>query len=354
MSVYYCAFNCSGEHLYDNFPSGALDLINNFNDGKQIISILINGTATNARIGRKRCDFGTIFTLTTNPKYVNRYKLFKELVEFSLIAIEPFANLHNAIVTQQSKKIEELIHNITSLNTYSIQDLFLLVPQKILSENINTQKDIIRKIILEKPNVTIDAILKLIKYNLAMKVEFSVFERIQNPTASVTKLSHSIRTLILSIIQIFIDDFEKKRIVVSIDASQVSERRIEIDDDSLFVSLFYLLQNSVKYCCPNSKYKIFFKEEQDRFSILFEMVSIKIEDAEVDLLTSLGYRSDLAKRLDDEGKGIGMYRIVKTLKINNATLHIKPRNTDYSRTIDKIVYEANQFKITFLNQRKWL
>ena len=94
-----------------------------------------------------------------------------------------------------------------------------------------------------------------------MKVEFSVFERTQKPISVVKKIPHSIRGILLSILQIFIDDFEKIRIEVSLDAGQASERRIEIDDDSFFVSLFYLLENSLKYCCPNTKYKIIFKEE---------------------------------------------------------------------------------------------
>jgi len=239
------------------------------------------------------------------------------------------------------------------LNSYSIQDLFVLIPQKTLSENINRQKDIIKEVIVEKPNVTVDTLLKLIKYNLAMKVEFSVFDRTQKPTSIVKKIPHSIRGLLLSILQIFIDDFEKKKIDVSLDAGQASERRIEIDDDSLFVSLFYLLENSLKYCLPNTKYKIIFTEEKNCFSILFIMISIRIETYEINKLTNFGYRSESAKQINSQGKGIGMYRIIKTLKLNNAVLEITPRINDYTRKCGNITYEGNQFKIKFLGQSEW-
>lgn len=186
-----------------------------------------------------------------------------------------------------------------------------------------------------------------------MKIEFSVFERTQKPNTTVKKISHSIRSLVLSILQIFIDDFEKKGIEVSLDAGAASESRLEIDDDSLFVSLFYLLENSLKYCCPNTKYKIIFEEEPNFFSIIFKMISIRIEDYEIVKLTEYGYRSESAKTINSEGKGIGMYRITKTLQLNNAKLEVTPRINDYVRQHEKVTYEGNQFKIKFNRQPGW-
>lgn len=353
MSTYYYAINSDGDYLFDNFPSNSKDLITNFKESSSPFQIKIDGNFVNARIGKKSNSHGTIYTLTTEQKYVNRIKLFKELVDFSIISLKPIDLFHKKIVQQQTEKTEELIHNITSLNTYSIQDLFALIPQKSLSENINTQKDIIKSAIVEKPNVTISTLQKLIKYNLAMKVEFSVFERTQKPNIISKKISHSIRSLVLSILQIFIDDFEAKKIEVSLDAGAASEKRFEIDDDSLFVSLFYILENSLKYCCPNTKFKIIFKEESTCFSIVFVMISIKIENHEISKLTEHGYRGKSAIKINADGKGIGMYRITKTLKMNNAELEITPKINDYTRKIGNVIYEGNQFKIKFNGQQDW-
>lgn len=353
MSTFYYAHNLAGEYLFDNFPTNLYHLVTNYKGNSTPIEITVDGKALKARIGKKSNSHGTIYTLTTEPKYVNRIKIFKELVDFSILSLKPITSFHQSIVQEQNKKTEELIHNITSLNTYSIQDLFALIPQKSLSENINTQKEIIKSAIAEKPNVTISTLQKLIKYNLAMKVEFSVFEKTQKPNAVGKKISHSIRGLVLSILQIFIDDFEEKKIEVSLDAGEASERRFEIDDDSLFVSLFYILENSIKYCCPNTKYKIIFKEESDCFAILFIMVSIRIENYEISKLIEHGYRGESAIEINAEGKGIGMYRITKTLKLNDAVLEIKPRINEYNRKIGNVVYEGNQFKIKFNGKQDW-
>jgi hypothetical protein len=353
MSTYYYAHNLEGEYLFDNFPNNLNYLVTNYKDSSIPIEVSLDGKVLLARIGRKSNSHGTIYTLTTESKYVNRIKLFKELVDFSILSLKPLTLFQESIVQSQTKKTEELIHNITSLNTYSIQDLFALIPQKSLSENINTQKDIIKNAIAEKPNVTISTLQKLIKYNLAMKVEFSVFERTQKPNAVGKKISHSIRALVLSILQIFIDDFEAKKIEVSLDAGEASERRFEMDDDSLFVSLFYILENSLKYCCPNTKYKIIFKEESNCFAILFIMVSIRIESHEIAKLTEHGYRGKSAIEINAEGKGIGMYRITKTLKLNGAELEITPRINEYTKKIGNVVYEGNQFKIKFHGKQDW-
>lgn len=354
MSTYYLVQNKRCEHLCDNFPKDLVYLIYEFKESKNTFIVSVDGKSTKARIGRKANSHGVIFTLTIEPKYIKRYKLFRELVELSALTIEPFTKFQQSIVDSNNTKTEEFIHNITSLNTYSIQDLFVLIPQNVLSENINKQKDIIKDYIVEKPYVTAETLLKLIKYNLAMKVEFSVFERTKKPDVTVKKISHSIRNLVLSILQIFIDDFEKKKIEVSLDAGTASERRLNIDDDSLFVSLFYLLENSIKYCCPNTKYKIIFKDESDDFSILFIMISLRIENNEVNKLVEHSYRSPLAKKLNQEGKGLGMYRITKTLKLNNAVLEITPRINDYSRISGDVQFEGNQFKIKFLDQNRWI
>ncbi len=353
MSTYYYALNKDGDYLFDNFPETLTYLVLNYSETKNPIEVVIDDQKKPARIGKRTNQHGTIFTLTTDDKLIVRYKLFRELLDMSLISLGPLSKFQDSLLLKLNSKTEEFIHNVKSLNTYGIQDLFALIPQNTLSQNINKQKDIIKNITIEKPNVTVETILNLIKYNLAMKVEFSVFERTQKPNSTVQKIAQPIRSIVLSILQIFITDFDKKDIEVALDAGEASERLIEVDYESIFVSLFYLLENSVKYCCPKTKYKIIFKEEKNCFSLVFIMVSIKIKDSEISKLTEYGYRSDIAREINEEGKGIGMYRLTKTLKLNNAELEVSPRVNDYKKQIGKIDYEGNQFKIKFIGQQDW-
>lgn len=350
MKTYYYALNKSGEYLFDNFPTAAKSLIEGNSNCIDIFEIYLDGKQQKARLGCKRNEFGIIYVLTTESKFISRKKFFNELLDLSTIALKPVVNLQNDLVNSHSETIEEFIHNVVSLNTYSIQDLFFLIPQSTLTENINKQADIVKEIIKEKPNVAATTLLNLIKYNLATKVEFSVFERTLKPSAFVSKSAFPIRPILLSILQIFIQDFEKCKIEVSLDAC---ERSLNIDYDSLFVSLYYLMDNSIKYCCPNTKYKIIFKQEANDFAILFIMISIKITENDLKNITTRGFRSENAQRLNVEGSGIGMYRILKTLKLNDAELKITPRCNTFTRKLNGFEYEANEFKMIFKNQKDW-
>jgi hypothetical protein len=350
MRTYYYAINKSEEYVFDNFPMEVKGLIHDHTLINKVFEISIDGENRKARIGCKRSEFGSIYVLTTESKFINRKKFFNQLIELSTIALKPAVNFQNDLINSHSEENEEFIHNVTSLNTYSIQDLFALIPQNTLTENINKQTDKVREIIKDKPNVAATTLLNLIKYNLATKVEFSVFERTLKPSSFVSKSAFPIRPILLSILQIFIRDFENIRIEVSLDAS---EKSLNIDYDSLFVSLFYIMDNSIKYCCPNTKYKIIFKQEDDDFSILFIMISIKISDSDLKRITTRGFRSETAQKLNVDGNGIGMYRILKTLKLNDAELIITPRCNNYTRKFKDLEYEANEFKIMFHNQKEW-
>ncbi|MCP9750702.1 ATP-binding protein [Ferruginibacter sp. HRS2-29] len=350
MSTYYYAIKTDGDYIFDNFPKNLRNLVTNYSDSQKIIEVIIDDKVLKARLGSKSNSYGTLFTLTTDDKFIRRYKLFKDLLEMSIISIESLSSFQNDLVARHNSENQEFIHNVTSLNTYSIQDLFALIPQKILTENFTKQNDVVKQIIAEKPKVATKTLLKLIKYSLATKVEFSVFERTMKIHSISQKIEYSIRILVLSILQIFMEDFEEREITVYLDAC---EKRISVDHDSLFVSLYYIFDNAIKYCHPKTDFKIIFKEEQDSFSILFVMISIRIEQNEIEKLFTRGYRSENVKQLNAGGNGIGMYRILKTLKFNDAILVVTPRINSYKREFNGLVYEGNEFKIKFMGQQDW-
>lgn len=348
MKTFYQIKDLDGKSILNNFPSEFQYLLSNEIEKSEKIEILFEHKKVRARIGKQKNQNGELIILTIEEKYINSSSLFKELSIMGLLTLDNVITFRNNISLNQNEYVQDLIHNLTSLNTYNVQELESLIPPKVLTKNINTQKETIKNIVNEKPNITTNTLLKLIKYNYAMKVEFSVFEKtvMQNPT--VQKLEYSVRETILSILQIFIEEFEEKKIVVSIDTN---EKRIHIDFEILFVSLFYIFENAVKYCCPYSKFKILFKEEQNKYLVIFDMLSLRIEEYEVPKLCQKKFRAKSAIEHTSEGKGIGMSRVLKTLKLNNAELEIIPRVSDFSKTKDNSPYEHNQFILKFDSNR---
>lgn len=348
MKTFYQINDLDCKSILNNFPSELQYLLSNEIEKSEKIEISFGNKKVRARIGKQKNQNGELIILTIEEKYINSSGLFKELSQMGLLNLDNIITFRNNISLNQNEYVQDLIHNLTSLNTYNVQELESLIPPKVLTKNINTQKETIKNIINEKPNIAANTLLKLIKYNYAMKVEFSVFEKtvMQNPT--VQKLEYSVRETILSILQIFIEEFEEKKIVVSIDTN---EKRIHIDFEILFVSLFYIFENAVKYCCDNSKFKILLKEEKNKYIVIFDMLSLRIEDYEVPKLCQKKFRAKSAIALTSDGKGIGMSRVQKTLKLNNAELEIIPRVSDFSKIKNNLSYEHNQFILKFDSNR---
>lgn len=348
---FYFVRSKNGDYLLNSFPATLDYLLTENIDKKNKISINYNEKIYNARIGTISNSDLIITILTIDKKYVDRLKFFNGLLQNSVMFIKPILKLEKVVKEDNNKIVEEFIHNVKSINSYSIQNLFTLIPQKSLSDNVNIQKDQLKEIIKEQPNVTVETLLKELKYSIATKVEFSVFENILHKKSSIIKEQHDIRSVFISILQLFTEDFDSNRITISLAAC---DKLLEIDYDSIFVSLYYIFDNAIKYCHPNTTLKIHFSEEKNSFDVSIKMVSIKIDKCEVEKLSTRGYRSQIAKKVNINGQGIGMYRIKKTLEVNKAELHILPNAFNYTKTHKGIDYEGNQVLIKFNGQQDWL
>ena len=98
-------------------------------------------------------------------------------------------------------------------------------------------------------------------------------------------------------------------------------------------------------------FKILLKEDHNKFNVIFDMLSLRIEDDEIVKICQKKFRAKSAIQYTEEGKGIGMSRVLKTLKLNNAEIEIKPRITNYSKIRNNNIYEHNQFILKFDSNR---
>ena len=85
----------------------------------------------------------------------------------------------------------------------------------------------------------------------------------------------------------------------------------------------------------------------------FQHIHQQLNAGEIESLSKRGYRSIIAKKININGQGIGMYRIKKTLKLNNAEIFIKPNSFNYKKLHKGLEYEGNEFIIKFNGQQNW-
>jgi signal transduction histidine kinase len=294
------------------------------------------------RFGKQLGIKGEFFLCCNQTKTT---KLFREKLEFLMYMIPSFFTINNEAVKNISQKEQEnfarIAHNLRKINAQNIHQLYDLVPQSILTENINNQLRIIQEHLLKDPQKASKMFLRIAQNSANIRTEFTVYDKllIDNPNLSIR--DHKIQSVILNVYHPFENEFEKNHIKFVIDSFN---KNVRIDYDTFRVALFHIFSNSVKYVKQNSVFEIKF-EESLNVKVVFSMTSLYISKEELPKLFDDKYSGVNARRLHKDGTGIGMGIIQKALKYNNAKLIVIPGSSIIKEK--NIEYAYNKFIIYF-------
>lgn len=238
--------------------------------------------------------------------------------------------------------MNRLVHNLTSINAHNIQEIYDIVPQDILTSNLSDQLKHIEREIKRRPKKAALMFLRIAKHNIHMKSEFSIYKKLDrsNPTLDIRR--HPVRKVILNVLHTFFIDFSDKNVNVLIEEYS---GEIKFDYETIQVAFYHFLDNAAKYTKHNSEFEISFKEKHEELDIIFKMESLKIEDDEVEKIYTEGYSGKNANRIQKNGDGIGLWRIIQMFDLNQVKLEIK-RGT----VIENVMgfdFTLNTFIMTF-------
>jgi len=214
-----------------------------------------------------------------------------------------------------------LVHNLTTINGKTIQEVYDLVPQEVLTSDFNSQISKITKIIDENPRETALMFLRLAKHNIHMKSEFSIYKKLDRVNPTLEKRKHPIHKVLMNVLHSFFVDFSDKDVYVNVGECRSS---VNCDYETLQVALYHLIENASKYVKPNSTVEIFFSEKDNNLDIHFKMSSLYIEECEYSELFVEGFSGKEAKKTFKDGDGIGMWRIKQMLILNDFDIEVKP------------------------------
>lgn len=295
------------------------------------------------RIGKAKSESGIVFCCSNSKDHKSSNRLFKKDQNHYLIGLEKIIETKNELNTETQR----LIHNLTNTNGHNIQELYAVVPQDLLTKNLDNQLENIQKIILENPLEAAKTFLRIAKNNAAMKVEFSVINKITEGVTSLKMKRHPIRKATLNLLHIFFQDFKEISVYVNV---QENDDYMIIDYEIIHAALYHLLLNATKYILPNSTLNVNFIKSDRDFIIALDMVSLRIEDSEKSKIFEEGYSGKFAKKAQKNGKGLGLGTTSKVLALNDAELIIE-NNAKPSLSINNngIWYDFNIFKIKFNN-----
>ncbi|NML66098.1 HAMP domain-containing histidine kinase [Hymenobacter sp. RP-2-7] len=344
MSHYLQFVNERGEVRYNTVPLSCASCVQNCSGKSSIVKCEADGTSR--RQGKIVIDgVGFAYMCTDDIDMLKSANVFKVRLKLYGELLLEMRQMRIAIRTEAARELKRLIHNITSNNAHSIQELYSLVPQEAVTKNIRKQISTVSSYIRDNESEVALTLLKLAKHNAALKTEIIVFNKIYEESPSLSFKRHRIHKVVMNVMHLFGQELLAANVDVQV---QPSTEQIEVDYDSLHVALYHFFDNTTKYILPDSTLYISFKRLGDLFILSFKMMSTRIGLEEKGKIFEEGYSGTNAKKAGKSGDGIGMYQIQRLLKINNAYVYwSEPMNYENSQEIEGVLYDENTFDFIF-------
>lgn len=316
------------------------------------IDILPSITEVSKVFGKTRCGSidlgrGVAYLFSDEKDFIKSSKKFKALILTIYEWIDYLKFSRDKVRDDGQKRIQRLIHNLTSLNAHNIQELHSVFPQEIVARNMGDQIKEMERIIRLDPREAASVVLRIAKNNIAMKTEFSVFKRFYEMDSVLRFQSHIVHKVIMNVLYIFFSDFTDKKVRVNL---APSDEVAYFDYETIHVALYHIVENSAKYCKPSSEVSVSIERGENGVVVEFDMYSLVIHDDEVDKLFDEGFSGKIAIRLNKSGYGIGTNIIKRMLEMNYGEVSVE-RFPDTETNFMGIPYQRNIFRIVMPRKR---
>ena len=297
-----------------------------------------------SRHGLVICEQGKIYGCSDEEKYTESSKLFKKDLYSKISLFDDLVILREEIKTAETAKTKRLLHNLITLNGHTLQELYFLVSQDELSkESFSNQVNFVEKKIKADPRIFSEGFLKVLKNEISLKNEFSVYKKINDPNPILDVRSHEIHRVLLNVSRLFFQVFIDKNAQIKIAPCNISLR---VDYESFQVALYHIFDNASKYCSDNTVINITTSELGKHCFIKLYMVSLFVEPNEVDKLYEEGFSAEAARKSHKSGSGLGMGQIRQLLKLNRGNINfiaedqkIELNGKNFGNNVVELVFE---------------
>lgn len=321
---YFLVKDSNDEIISSNLESVCEECFNKCNTIGKVVELCKIDKNSKRRYGKISNTKGTVFLCCDKTKTTKLFKEKLEALSYASYDLKiPKKELTSSIKSEEQKRVNRLVHNLTSINAHNIQELYDFVPQAILTVNINDQLEKIQEEILSDTKNAAMMFLRIAKHNIHMKSEFSIYRKLDRSTPTLDKRKHSIHKVLMNVLHTFFVDFSDKNVFVN-----VGECRefVLCDYEVIQVAFYHIIENSSKYVKHNSQVDISFAVNGDFIELKFSMFSLHIEEVERDKIFTEGYSGKEARKIKKNGEGIGLWRVKQMLELNDSTITIIPGN----------------------------
>ena len=275
-------------------------------------------------------------------------KIFKRYQEAFLFCVCACIDLLEKIREKEYQKTRRFKHNITTLAANILQEIYKLVSQDELLKGPK-QLERIKEIIHSNSDEAGLTFLKILKNANFMKAEFDVYEIFNLDSPYLDFANHPAHKIILLTINPFWLEFIEKKIYINIDSFSDT---IYADYKTISVTLCHIFENATKYIAKNTELHIYFTSDDNYINIIFEMVSLKVYEDEIQKIFLENYSGILAKEYDLAGNGLGMYIVKKLVEFNNGKITFLNNCNGTAFKYDGIEYEKNKIILSLPKEEK--
>lgn len=264
--------------------------------------------------------------------HINGIKIIGEFIDSNITVVKEL----------ESQKTRRLKHNLINHNSNILLELYKLVPQDAF-RNGNNHVETIESIIRNNGRKAAFTYLKVLKSSNLMKAEFEVYEMFNTEKPYLDFTDHPIHKVIILTLNPFWLDLVEEKVSIII---QSTYEKVNIDYKSVSVALSHLFDNAAKYIMPHSELNIWFQSSSDFVSIYFDMISLKVEENEIEQIFSESNSGKWAIDADLNGDGIGMFFIKKLIILNfGEILFINNHEKKDTVNYNGLPYENNRIII---------
>ncbi len=328
------------DRVASNLPPACIACANSCAHESQKVQCKMDGEWR--RSGRLENSKGSVYLCSDNNNDLKSSRVFKEKLAARLELLDGLTKLKDEIQDEATSSLKRVLHNLTSLNAHCIQEIYAFIPQDQLAgaKQVSQIQTILDHINEDKSGAA-QLFARILKNNSLMKVEFSVFNKLYDPQPRLDRREYSVRSVVLNVLHVFFPDFTDKEVIVKVEACDL---RVYLDYESITAALVHLVENSSKYVLPKTDVKVRFEYDDRQLRIIFEMISIKIEDDETERIFEEGYSGRLVQKLHKAGKGIGLYIVKQILNMNQGSLQVLRNGEIPSSAVQMgIPFEHNTF-----------
>lgn len=236
------------------------------------------------------------------------------------------------------KRIRRVLHNVRTINAHSLMEMRGIVPDSFFKQHMKEAIVFATEHIKNNAARTAHSVLEIAKDLYSIKTEFSVYDKLIKGDEALVKKYYNIRDVLMTVAYPFFGDFTNKKVFVDI---QPYHESVRFDFETMQVAFYHIIENTAKYVKPNTVVRISFPIELNSQKVVFDMISLHIEEDEVDKIFREHYSGKEAIKSEQQGEGIGLYRSKRLVEMNKGTLTVKAGGdiTEYNG----IEYSPNSF-----------